>query len=121
MNVTGYCFGPWTFATYMIAGQRTPGQLPGRVVTYRYPEAFAKLIEVLVNASVWSCTEAQRRSWLAWREDRLFPTGQTPLLNAAAALAELNEFTDENHGYELRQVSEIKRETAPELTGHGPT
>jgi hypothetical protein len=50
MNVTGYCFGQWTFATYTIAGQRTPGQLPGRVVTYRYP--FAKLIEVLVNASV---------------------------------------------------------------------
>ena len=49
----------------------------------------------------------------------MFPTGETPLLNAAAALAELNQFTDENHGYELRQVSEINRETARELTGHG--
>jgi uroporphyrinogen decarboxylase len=48
----GFCGAPWTFATYMIAGQGTPDQLPARLVTYRYPEALAKLVEVLVNASV---------------------------------------------------------------------
>ena len=72
----------------------------------RYRELAQRIIAV--EQPGW-LTEAQRRSWLAWREDRLFPAGETPWLNVAAALAELNELTDENHGYELRQVSEIKR------------
>jgi uroporphyrinogen decarboxylase len=47
----GFCGGPWTLATYMIAGQGTPDQLPARLFAYRHPEAFAKLIDVLVDAS----------------------------------------------------------------------
>jgi uroporphyrinogen decarboxylase len=47
----GFCGGPWTVATYMIAGAGTADQLPARVFAYRFPEAFAQLIEVLVQAS----------------------------------------------------------------------
>jgi uroporphyrinogen decarboxylase len=47
----GFCGAPWTLATYMIAGQGTPDQLPARLFAYRHPEAFAKLIDVLVDAS----------------------------------------------------------------------
>ena len=35
----------------MIAGQGTPDQLPARLFAYRHAEAFAKLIELLVDAS----------------------------------------------------------------------
>jgi uroporphyrinogen decarboxylase len=48
----GFCGAPWTLATYMIAGQGTPDQFPARLFAYRHPEAFAKLIEILVDASV---------------------------------------------------------------------
>jgi uroporphyrinogen decarboxylase len=47
----GFCGAPWTLATYMIAGQGTPDQFPARLFAYRHPEAFAKLIDVLVDAS----------------------------------------------------------------------
>lgn len=47
----GFCGAPWTVATYMIAGHGTADQLPARLFAYRHPEAFAKLIEVLVEAS----------------------------------------------------------------------
>jgi uroporphyrinogen decarboxylase len=48
----GFCGAPWTLATYMIAGRGTPDQSPARMFAYRYPDAFAKLIEILVDASV---------------------------------------------------------------------
>ncbi len=48
----GFCGAPWTLATYMIAGGGTPDQVPARLFAYRYPEAFAELIDVLVEASV---------------------------------------------------------------------
>lgn len=47
----GFCGGPWTVATYMIAGGGTADQLPARVFAYRFPEAFASLIDILVQAS----------------------------------------------------------------------
>jgi uroporphyrinogen decarboxylase len=47
----GFCGAPWTVATYMIAGCGTADQFPGRLFAYRYPEAFAELIELLVQAS----------------------------------------------------------------------
>jgi uroporphyrinogen decarboxylase len=47
----GFCGAPWTLATYMIAGRGTVDQLPARLFAYRYPDAFAKLIDILVNAS----------------------------------------------------------------------
>ena len=48
----GFCGAPWTLATYMIAGGGTVDQLPARLFAYRHPQAFAELIDVLVEASV---------------------------------------------------------------------
>jgi uroporphyrinogen decarboxylase len=47
----GFCGAPWTVATYMIAGCGTVDQSPARLFAYRHPEAFAKLIEILIEAS----------------------------------------------------------------------
>jgi uroporphyrinogen decarboxylase len=47
----GFCGAPWTVATYMIAGYGTVDQLPARLFAYRYPEVFAELIDILVEAS----------------------------------------------------------------------
>lgn len=47
----GFCGAPWTLATYMIAGMGTPDQLPARTFAYRHPDAFATLIDLLVDAS----------------------------------------------------------------------
>jgi len=47
----GFCGAPWTVATYMIAGQGTPDQAPARLMAYREPEAFARLIDILVAVS----------------------------------------------------------------------
>jgi uroporphyrinogen decarboxylase len=47
----GFCGAPWTLATYMIAGGGTVDQLPARLFAYRFPDAFAELIDVLVEAS----------------------------------------------------------------------
>ncbi|MES2601304.1 MAG: uroporphyrinogen decarboxylase [Pseudomonadota bacterium] len=48
----GFCGAPWTVATYMVAGQGTPDQAPARMLAYRSPEAFAKIIDVLVENSI---------------------------------------------------------------------
>jgi uroporphyrinogen decarboxylase len=47
----GFCGAPWTVATYMIAGRGTVDQFPARQFAYEYPETFAGLIEILVEAS----------------------------------------------------------------------
>ncbi len=48
----GFCGGPWTVATYMIAGHGTPDQAPARLFAYRHPATFARLLDVLTDASV---------------------------------------------------------------------
>jgi uroporphyrinogen decarboxylase len=48
----GFCGAPWTVATYMVAGQGTPDQAPARMMAYRHPYAFAKIIDVLVENSI---------------------------------------------------------------------
>jgi uroporphyrinogen decarboxylase len=48
----GFCGAPWTVATYMVAGQGTPDQAPARIMAYRYPQAFTKIIDVLVESSI---------------------------------------------------------------------
>jgi uroporphyrinogen decarboxylase len=48
----GFCGAPWTVATYMVAGQGTPDQAPARMMAYRHPAAFAKMIDVLVENSI---------------------------------------------------------------------
>ena len=52
ITLLGFCGAPWTVATYMIAGQGTPDQAPARLFAYRHPEAFARLIDVLVATSI---------------------------------------------------------------------
>jgi uroporphyrinogen decarboxylase len=47
----GFCGAPWTLATYMIAGQGTQDQSPARLFAYQHPQAFAMLIDLLVDAS----------------------------------------------------------------------
>ncbi|HKH02202.1 MAG TPA: uroporphyrinogen decarboxylase [Bradyrhizobium sp.] len=48
----GFCGAPWTVATYMVAGQGTPDQAPARMMAYRHPQAFAKMMDVLVENSI---------------------------------------------------------------------
>jgi uroporphyrinogen decarboxylase len=47
----GFCGGPWTVATYMVAGRGTPDQAPARLFAYRHPDAFQRLIDILIEAS----------------------------------------------------------------------
>jgi uroporphyrinogen decarboxylase len=47
----GFCGAPWTVATYMIAGRGTVDQLPARLFAYEHADAFATLIDRLVEAS----------------------------------------------------------------------
>src|SRR5438105_10241114 len=48
----GFCGAPWTVATYMVAGQGTTDQAPARMMAYRHAEAFAKIIDTLVENSI---------------------------------------------------------------------
>jgi uroporphyrinogen decarboxylase len=52
VTLLGFCGAPWTVATYMVAGHGTPDQAPARLFAYRHPEAFARLIDHLVEASI---------------------------------------------------------------------
>jgi uroporphyrinogen decarboxylase len=48
----GFCGAPWTVASYMVAGCGTPDQAPARLLAYREPGTFERLIDILVEASV---------------------------------------------------------------------
>jgi uroporphyrinogen decarboxylase len=48
----GFCGAPWTVATYMVAGQGTPDQAPARMMAYRHPDAFAAIIDTIVENSI---------------------------------------------------------------------
>jgi uroporphyrinogen decarboxylase len=48
----GFCGAPWTVASYMVAGRGTPDQAPARNLAYGDPQAFGRLIDSLVAASV---------------------------------------------------------------------
>lgn len=50
-TLIGFCGAPWTVASYMIAGEGTSDQAPARLFALQEPEAFARLIDVLVEAS----------------------------------------------------------------------
>jgi uroporphyrinogen decarboxylase len=52
VTLLGFCGAPWTVATYMVAGCGTPDQAPARLLAYRDPEVFGKLIDILTEASV---------------------------------------------------------------------
>ena len=48
----GFAGAPWTVASYMIAGRGTPDQGPGRLLMYREPETFERLIDRLTEATI---------------------------------------------------------------------
>ncbi|MGI9425493.1 MAG: uroporphyrinogen decarboxylase [Hyphomicrobiaceae bacterium] len=47
----GFCGAPWTVATYMVAGRGTPDQAPARLLAYKDPAAFTRLIDLLAVVS----------------------------------------------------------------------
>ncbi len=51
-TLIGFCGAPWTVATYMIGGRGSPDQAAAKQFAYRYPEAFDRLISLLVTSSV---------------------------------------------------------------------
>jgi uroporphyrinogen decarboxylase len=51
-TMLGFCGGPWTVASYMVAGRGTPDLAPARLFAYRHPLAFKDLIDRLVVASI---------------------------------------------------------------------
>ena len=60
VTLLGFCGAPWTVATYMVAGEGTADQAPARIFAYRHPEAFQKLIDILVDASIsYLCSQLQ--------------------------------------------------------------
>ncbi|MEO7222366.1 MAG: uroporphyrinogen decarboxylase [Devosia sp.] len=50
-TLIGFCGSPWTVATYMIAGRGSPDQAAARIFALTQPEAFAQLLDILVDAS----------------------------------------------------------------------
>ena len=50
-TLIGFCGSPWTVLTYMIGGRGSPDQAAARLFALREPEAFAALIDILVEAS----------------------------------------------------------------------
>ncbi len=51
-TLIGFCGSPWTVATYMIAGHGSPDQAAARTFALTHPEAFARLLDILVEASI---------------------------------------------------------------------
>lgn len=48
----GFCGSPWTVASYMIAGQGSRDLAVVRLFAFRHPEAFKRLMDALVAASI---------------------------------------------------------------------
>ena len=51
-TLIGFCGSPWTVATYMLGGKGSADQATARLFALRRPEAFGRLLDVLVEASV---------------------------------------------------------------------
>ena len=51
-TLIGFCGAPWTVATYMLGGRGSSDQAKARLFALREPEAFAGLMDVLVEASI---------------------------------------------------------------------
>ncbi|MEI9898814.1 MAG: uroporphyrinogen decarboxylase [Hyphomicrobium sp.] len=52
VTLIGFCGAPWTVATYMVGGQGSPDQAAARTLAYRDRETFARLIDVITDASI---------------------------------------------------------------------
>ncbi|MCP8882894.1 uroporphyrinogen decarboxylase [Devosia sp. XJ19-1] len=51
-TLIGFCGAPWTVATYMLGGRGSPDQWVARKFALEHPEAFDKLIDILVATSI---------------------------------------------------------------------
>jgi uroporphyrinogen decarboxylase len=51
LPLIGFCGAPWTVATYMVEGQGSKEQTAARLMAYRDPAAFQRLIDLLVESS----------------------------------------------------------------------
>ncbi|KFC68659.1 Uroporphyrinogen decarboxylase [Devosia sp. LC5] len=51
-TLIGFCGSPWTVATYMIGGRGSPDQAAARLFALQHPQAFAALMDVLVQTSI---------------------------------------------------------------------
>ena len=51
-TLVGFCGSPWTVATYMIGGRGSTDQAKARIFALQHPEAFAALMEILVQTSI---------------------------------------------------------------------
>lgn len=51
-TLIGFCGSPWTVATYMIGGRGSSDQAAARLFALQHPEAFASLLDVLVQTSI---------------------------------------------------------------------
>lgn len=51
-TLIGFCGSPWTVSTYMIGGRGSPDQHAARMFALTQPEAFARLLDILVEASI---------------------------------------------------------------------
>jgi uroporphyrinogen decarboxylase len=51
-TLIGFCGAPWTVATYMLGGRGSPDQWTARRFALEHPEAFEKLLDVLVETSI---------------------------------------------------------------------
>ena len=52
VTLIGFAGAPWTVATYMVAGQGTSDQGPARAWMYRDAQGFARLIDVITQATI---------------------------------------------------------------------
>jgi uroporphyrinogen decarboxylase len=51
-TLIGFCGSPWTVAAYMLAGHGSTDQAVARLFALTQPEAFARLVDILVEASI---------------------------------------------------------------------
>lgn len=48
----GFCGAPWTVATYMVGGKGSTDQAAARLLAYKDPKTFQKLMDILIESSV---------------------------------------------------------------------
>ncbi|MBI1237959.1 MAG: uroporphyrinogen decarboxylase [Alphaproteobacteria bacterium] len=52
VSLIGFAGAPWTLATYLAEGQGSPDQREARLMSYRAPEEFQKLVDLLCEATI---------------------------------------------------------------------
>jgi uroporphyrinogen decarboxylase len=52
VTLIGFAGAPWTVATYMVGGRGSPDQAAAKLLAYREPDTFQRLIDILVEATV---------------------------------------------------------------------